>query len=93
MAWFAAKREDDSARAVAAVALVAVNVLALIALTREVADYYARQMTVYRPTLNQWTNRDEFRRVYSVYSVPSRGGEKPVIVVRPLRLNEYSSRF
>ena len=45
------------------VALVAVNVLALIALTREVADYYARQMTVYRPTLNQWTNRDEFRRV------------------------------
>ena len=37
--------------------------------------------------------RDEFRRVYSVYSVPSAGSTKPVIVVRPLRLNTYSSRF
>jgi uncharacterized membrane protein len=34
---------------VAAVALVALNVLALIALSREVADYYARQMAAYRP--------------------------------------------
>ena len=30
---------------------------------------------------------------YSVYSVPSAGSTKPVIVVRPLRLNAYSSRF
>jgi hypothetical protein len=36
---------------------------------------------------------DEFRRVYSVYAVPSAGSTKPVIVVRPLRLNTYSSRF
>lgn len=37
--------------------------------------------------------RNEFRRVYSVYSVPSAGSRKPVIVVQPLRLNAYSSRF
>ena len=37
--------------------------------------------------------RDD-RRVYSVYSVPSSGeSTKPVIVVRPLRVNDYSSRF
>ena len=44
VAWYASKREDDSARAVAAIAVVALNALALIALSREVADYYARQM-------------------------------------------------
>ncbi len=49
VAWYASKREDDSARAVAAVAVVALNVLALIALTREVADYYPRQMVAARP--------------------------------------------
>ena len=53
VAWYASKRDDDSARAVAAIAVVALNTLALIALTREVADYYARQMTAYRPALNQ----------------------------------------
>lgn len=36
--------------------------------------------------------RNDFRRVYSVYSVPSRGGDKPVIVVRPLPINQ-ASRF
>jgi len=49
VAWYASKREDDSARTVAAVAVVALNVLALIALTREVADYYLRQMAAVRP--------------------------------------------
>jgi hypothetical protein len=37
--------------------------------------------------------RDDFRRVYSVYSVPSAGSTKPVIVVRPMRVEQYSSRF
>jgi len=36
---------------------------------------------------------DEYRRAYSVYSVPSARGAKPVIVVHPMRLNAYSSRF
>jgi uncharacterized membrane protein len=50
VAWYASKREDNSARTVAAVAVVALNVLALIALTREVADYYSRQLTAVRPS-------------------------------------------
>ena len=55
VAWSAAKREDEPARTVAAVAVVALNVLALIALSREVGDYYSRQMADFRPALrNQW---------------------------------------
>jgi hypothetical protein len=37
--------------------------------------------------------RDDSRRVYSVYSVPSVGGTKPVIVVRPPAVEQYSSRY
>ncbi|MGB9368930.1 MAG: hypothetical protein WCE79_23235 [Xanthobacteraceae bacterium] len=37
--------------------------------------------------------RDDVRGVYSVYSVPSAGGTKPVIVVRPPTVEQYSSRF
>jgi uncharacterized membrane protein len=51
VAWYAAKRDDEPARTVASVAVVALNVLALIALTREVADYYSRQVASLRPTL------------------------------------------
>lgn len=43
-----------------------------------------------RRSAMQPSGRNEFRRVYSV---PSAGSTKPVIVVRPLRLNAYSSRF
>lgn len=50
VAWYAAKREDDVARTVAAVAQVALNVLALIALSREVTDYYSRQLADLRPS-------------------------------------------
>ncbi len=50
VAYYAAQREDDSARTVAAIAVVALNVLALIALTREVTDYYTRQqLAMYHP--------------------------------------------
>ncbi len=55
VAWYASERGDDTAQSVAAVAIIALNALALIALTREVSDYYARQMNIYRPTvLNRW---------------------------------------
>ena len=65
VAWYAAKREDESARAVAAIAVVALNALALIALTREAADYYSRQMIVYRPTFNGRTpaSATDMRRI------------------------------
>jgi uncharacterized membrane protein len=61
VAWYASKRDDDSARAVAAVAVVALNALALIALSREVADYYARQMVAVRPRRGGYYI--DFRRV------------------------------
>jgi len=41
----------------------------------------------------QRQGRDDFRRVYSVYSVPSADSTKPVIVVRPLRVNQYASEY
>ena len=41
----------NRAATVAALAVVALNVLALIALTREVADYYSRQTVTFGPTL------------------------------------------
>jgi uncharacterized membrane protein len=48
VAWYASRREDEAARSVAAMAVVALNALALIALSREVADFYSRQMVEVR---------------------------------------------
>ena len=49
VAWYASKRDDDSASVVANVATVALNALALIALTREVADAFSRQFIAAQP--------------------------------------------
>jgi uncharacterized membrane protein len=68
VAWYASKREDDSARTVAAIAVVALNALALTALSREVADYYARQMAEVRPwrsTFSQDLRRIETERAFT----------------------------
>lgn len=46
-----------------------------------------------RHSAMQRSARNEIRRTYSAYAVPSAGSTKPVIVVRPLRVNAYSSRF
>ncbi len=53
VAWYGTRRKDEAARTVAAVSVVALNLLALIALSREVADYYSREMTSFRPQ-GQW---------------------------------------
>jgi uncharacterized membrane protein len=53
VAWYGRRRKDEAARAVAGVAVVALNLLTLIALSREVADYYSREMTGIRPQ-GQW---------------------------------------
>lgn len=45
VAWYGSRRKDGAARTVAGIAVVALNLLALIALSREVADYYSREMT------------------------------------------------
>jgi uncharacterized membrane protein len=54
VAWFGAKREDETAHTISDMAVVALNVLALIALSREVSDYYLRQMAGVRSTGHQW---------------------------------------
>jgi len=48
-AWYGMKRGDEVGRQGAAVAVVVLNALALVALSREVADYYAREMAVAAP--------------------------------------------
>ena len=53
VAWYGSRREDEAARTVAGVSVVALNLLALIALSREVADYYSREMTNLSPR-GQW---------------------------------------
>jgi uncharacterized membrane protein len=60
VARYAGKRQDKSARSVAAVALVALNLLALIALSREVYDYYDRQIAAIRPTIFDRDGRTPF---------------------------------
>jgi uncharacterized membrane protein len=54
VAWFGAKRADETAQTISAIAVIALNVLALIALSREVSDYYLRQMAGFRSTGYQW---------------------------------------
>jgi uncharacterized membrane protein len=65
VAWYAARRADEAARTVAAVAIVALNALALIALSHEVADYFARQMTALPPVSGRWspTYASDWRRI------------------------------
>jgi uncharacterized membrane protein len=43
VAWYGSRRKDETGRAAASVAVIALNLLALIALSREAADYYAQQ--------------------------------------------------
>ena len=51
LSWFSLKRGEAFDHQIAAVAVLALNALALIGLGREIADYYARQMSPNAP----WT--------------------------------------
>ena len=53
-AYLASKQDDENAKLVAAVAVVTMNVLALVALSREVGDYYSRQMANTLPAPGAW---------------------------------------
>jgi uncharacterized membrane protein len=57
VAWYGSRRKDDTGRMAAAISVIALNVLAVIALSREVADYYAQQMVHVRP-YGQWSPAD-----------------------------------
>jgi uncharacterized membrane protein len=65
VAWYASRRTDEAGRTVAAAAIIALNFLALIALSHEVADYYARQLTEVPRPYTQWDRAKvvEWRRV------------------------------
>jgi uncharacterized membrane protein len=54
VAFYAGKRDDEAGRQVAATAVVALNLLTLIALSREVADYYSRQVNELRTPFRRW---------------------------------------
>jgi uncharacterized membrane protein len=65
VAWYASRRTDEAARAVASVAVVALNILALTALSHEVSDYYSRQLSALHIPYNRWNSSymNDWRRV------------------------------
>jgi uncharacterized membrane protein len=65
LAWYGRGRTDELGKGAAAVAVVALNVLALIGLGHEIADYSARQVAEVRPVLGRWnpTAWADIRRV------------------------------
>jgi uncharacterized membrane protein len=54
VAWYASKRQDNAGRNAFVLSIVAMNVLALITLSREVSDYYAQQMSELGPAGRRW---------------------------------------
>lgn len=55
VAWLGSKRQDDKAQAAATGAVIALNILALVALSHEISDYYSRQMGQLMSTTGRWT--------------------------------------
>jgi uncharacterized membrane protein len=61
IAWFGSRRKDERGRLAAALSIVALNVLALIAFSREIADYYSRAMAEATPVPGEWNPLDSLR--------------------------------
>ncbi|HEX6805481.1 MAG TPA: DUF2339 domain-containing protein [Terriglobales bacterium] len=66
VAYTVSKREDEAWRMVGAVALVAMNALALVALSREVADYYSRQFSSIREVPGVWRGVGGWQQIRSI---------------------------
>jgi len=49
VAYQSVKREDETGKMIGAIAIIAMNLLALVALSREIGDYYYQQMMALRP--------------------------------------------
>lgn len=58
VAWFGSRRKDDAARNVAAVAVVALNLLALMALSREISDYFSQRIGAVASYRERWDRYD-----------------------------------
>ncbi len=69
LAWYASRRPDDFSQRSAQLAVVALNVLALTALSHEVADFYARQQMAIQHAYHPGT----YPYYDSAYSVNARG--------------------
>ncbi|MGB6385119.1 MAG: DUF2339 domain-containing protein [Terriglobales bacterium] len=54
LAWFSLRRESEGDRQIAAIAVLAVSVLALVGLSREIGDYYARQTSASWKGVTSW---------------------------------------
>jgi uncharacterized membrane protein len=54
VAYGASRRQDENARMIGAIAVVALNALALISLSYEIANYYSRQMTAAQSAAGNW---------------------------------------
>jgi uncharacterized membrane protein len=54
VAWYASKRQDNAGRNAFVLSIVAMNVLALITLSREVSDYYVQQISELGPARRRW---------------------------------------
>jgi uncharacterized membrane protein len=65
VAWAGGKRDDGTGRTAAAAASIALNVLALIALSREVADFYSRQTAQATLSPIRW-NSGDYARVRAI---------------------------
>src|SRR5208337_3602621 len=57
LAWFSLKHDGEFDRQLAAVAVLAVSALALVGLSREIGDYYARHMYPSLPRFTPWQAR------------------------------------
>jgi uncharacterized membrane protein len=61
VAWYGSRRQDETGRTAATVSVIALSLLALVALSREVADYYALEMANLNPRRrwdpSEWANR------------------------------------
>jgi uncharacterized membrane protein len=58
VAYNASRRDDESAKTIGMLAVISMNALAIIALSREVADYYSQQMAVLRPLPGAWRSEN-----------------------------------
>jgi uncharacterized membrane protein len=58
VAWRGFQKQDENARKIAVFCVIAANVLAIIALSREVSDYYQHAIAAQSPLPGQWIPRD-----------------------------------
>jgi uncharacterized membrane protein len=54
VAWYGSRRTDEIGGTATATAIVALNVLALVALSHEISDYYAQQVSALVPRGARW---------------------------------------